>query len=215
MSNNVIIFGDSYSTFKGHIPEGFEPYYYPGGYSNGVDKNDVEEVSQTWWGQLIPKMNATLLLNNSWSGSTIGYTGYGNTDCSKSSSFIYRFNQLCEQGFFEENKIDTVFVFGGTNDSWCGAPIGELKFSDWSHEDLFSVLPAVSYFFKILSDKLPSAKIITIINSELNEIITNGLITASEHYGAKTVLLKDVEKLTEHPTRAGMQSIAEQVFKVL
>ena len=45
MSNNVIIFGDSYSTYKGHIPEDYEPYYYPGGYSNGVEKNDFAPLS--------------------------------------------------------------------------------------------------------------------------------------------------------------------------
>ena len=37
---NIMIFGDSYSTFKGFIPEENEPYYYPGGFSNGVEKND-------------------------------------------------------------------------------------------------------------------------------------------------------------------------------
>ena len=49
-----------------------------------------------------------LILNNSWSGSTIGYTGYNNTDCSKSSSFIYRLKQLIESDFFEENQIDEI-----------------------------------------------------------------------------------------------------------
>ncbi len=215
MNKNVIIFGDSYSTFKGYIPEGYEPYYYPGGYANGIHKIDVENMGDTWWGQLIPEMGANLLLNNSWSGSTIGYTGYNNTDCSESSSFIYRFIQLREAGFFKENKIDTVFVFGGTNDCWCGAPIGELKYSDWSKEDLFSVLPAVSYFFKILTDELKGCRIISIINSELDETITQGIKTASEHYGITPVMLEDIDKDMGHPTLKGMKSIKEQVLKVL
>ena len=213
--NNVIIFGDSYSTFKGFIPEGNEPYYYPGGFSNGVEKNDVENMTDTWWGQLIAEKGYNLLLNDSWSGSTIGYTGYNNVDCSETSSFICRFNKLKGNGFFKENKLDTVFVFGGTNDAWCGAPIGELKYADWSKEDLYSVLPAVCYFFKILTDELKDCKIVSIVNTELNETITQGIITASKHYGITPVMLEDIDKLTGHPTLAGMTSIKEQVAKVL
>ncbi|MBE6693056.1 MAG: hypothetical protein E7586_07065 [Ruminococcaceae bacterium] len=215
MSKNVIIFGDSYSTFKGIIPEGYEPYYYPGGYSNGVEKNDVETPEDTWWGQLIPEIGGNLLLNNSWSGSTVGYTGYNNVDCSESSSFIYRFKQLRDAGFFKENKIDTVFVFGGTNDCWCGAPMGELKYEGWTKEDLYSVLPAFSYFLKILTDELKDCKIVAIVNSELGEPFTQSAKTAIEHYGITPVMLEDIDKLTGHPTLKGMTSIKEQILKAL
>ncbi len=215
MTRNIIIFGDSYSTFKGFIPEENEPYYYPGGYSNGIIKNDVENMTDTWWGQLISEGGHNLLLNDSWSGSTIGYTGYENTDCSETSSFIYRFNKFKAAGFFKDNKIDTVLVFGGTNDSWCGAPIGELKYADWSKEDLYSVLPAISYFFKILSDEFSDCKIVSIINTELDEAITQGIIDASKHYGITPVMLEDIDKVNGHPTLAGMTSIKEQVAKAL
>lgn len=212
---NIMIFGDSYSTFKGIIPEENEPYYYPGGFSNGVEKNDVENPSDTWWGQLIEEKGYNLILNDSWSGSTIGYTGYNNVDCSETSSFIHRFNKYNDAGLFKENKIDTLFIFGGTNDCWCGAPIGELKYSDWSKEDLYSVLPAVCYFFKILTDELKEVKMIAIVNSELDETITQGIITAAKHYGITPVLLENIEKLTGHPTLAGMTSIKEQVARYL
>ena len=32
---NVLIFGDSYSTFEGYVPEGYDVYYYKDGRSNG------------------------------------------------------------------------------------------------------------------------------------------------------------------------------------
>ena len=111
MKNNTLIFGDSYSTFKGYAPEGYAIYYS----ENERPETDVTQVSQTWWYQVVEKADLKLVLNNSWSGSTIGYTGYNNTDCSKSSSFIYRLRQLIENDFFAKNQIDTVFVFGGTN----------------------------------------------------------------------------------------------------
>jgi len=149
LPNNTIIFGDSYSTFENYIPEGYETYYC----EKGCPETDVTNVFQTWWHQVITEANLNLILNDSWSGSTMGYTGYDNVDCSQSSSFIYRFNKLVEQGFFNKNKIDTVFVFGGTNDSWANAPLGKIKYENWEINDLYLVLPAICYFLKTLTSK--------------------------------------------------------------
>ena len=80
---NVLIFGDSYSTFKGFIPQGYVDYYRP----EGNPKTDLLHVEETWWHRLITKTESTLLLNDSWSGSTVCNTGY-NGDCSKTNSFI-------------------------------------------------------------------------------------------------------------------------------
>ena len=33
-----------------------------------------------------------------------------------------------------------MFVFGGTNDSWSEAPLGEIKYTDWEDGELYSVL---------------------------------------------------------------------------
>ena len=101
MKNNTLIFGDSYSTFKGYVPEGYAIYYS----ENERPETDVTQVSQTWWYQVVEKADLKLVLNNSWSGSTIGYTGYDKVDCSKTNSFIYRFRQLKEQGFFQKNQV--------------------------------------------------------------------------------------------------------------
>ena len=43
---------------------------------------------------------------------------------------------MIKDDFFRKNNIDTVFIFGGTNDSWLDeTPKGELRFSDWKEED--------------------------------------------------------------------------------
>ena len=99
MKNNAIILGDSYSTFAGHVPEGYA-VWYPTPYE---DDTATRDVSQTWWYQVMEEAGLNLLLNNSWSGSPLCYTGWNLVDCSKTSSFIYRYRQLKESGFFEKN----------------------------------------------------------------------------------------------------------------
>lgn len=106
-------------------------------------------------------------IGNSWSGSTICYTGYNNADCSKTSSFIYRYMKLKSEGFFQQNEIDGIIVFGGTNDSWANAPLGKLKYSGWHEEDLFNVLPAISYFANILKKDFPNANLEKLFFEEL------------------------------------------------
>ncbi len=124
---------------------------------------------------MISKTGANLLLNNSWSGSTICYTGY-NGDCSDSSSFIYRYRQLKKVDFFEQNQIDTVIIFGGTNDSWSGAPLGDMQYKDWTEKDLYNVLPAICYFMVMLKNDLPNAKIMFIANCDIRTEIVFGYL---------------------------------------
>ena len=147
--NNVVIFGDSYSTHKKAIPEGYSEYYSDGGIEGGPAVMSMQ-MEETWWYKFVSHVGCNLVRNDSWSGSTICYTGYDNADCSKTSSFIYRYRKLKSEDFFEENNIDTVVVFGGTNDSWAGAPLGEMKSCDITEKDLYSVLPAICYFARTL-----------------------------------------------------------------
>ena len=211
MKSNTIIFGDSYSTFKGYVPEGYAIYYS----ENERPETDVTQVSQTWWYQVVEKADLKLVLNNSWSGSTIGYTGYNNTDCSKSSSFIYRLRQLIENDFFAKNQIDTVFVFGGTNDSWSNAPLGEIKYSDWEEKDLFSVLPAVCYFLNLLKETLPQTKIYCLINTEIKPEIASCMKNACEKYHITPITFNSIDKKCGHPTIQGMKNIKDSVLKVM
>ena len=148
-------------------------------------------------------------------GSTVGYTSYDGKDTSKTSSFITRLRKLEADGFFKENKIDTVFVFGATNDSWSDAPVGENKYENRTERDLYFVLPAVCEFLEKLNENLPKARIIFIINCGLKNEITTGIKNACEHYGIETVSLSDIDKKSDHPTVPGMKQIKEQVLKSL
>lgn len=208
---NTVIFGDSYSTYRGYIPEEYAPYYYDGGHEN----TDVKDVCETWWHQLMEETGSNLLLNNSWSGSTICYTGYDNVDCSESSSFIFRFRQLLKSGFFEENKVDTIFVFGATNDNWCNAPEGDLKYCDWKKEDLYSVFPAICYFLHLLKENLPTVNIYFIINTYLRPEVNAAIKAACEHYAIPYVDLIDITVNDGHPTVKGMNEIKDQILATL
>lgn len=206
---NIMIFGDSYSTYEGHIPEGYAVYY-----SGHREKEpDVMDVRNTWWGRMIEATGVRLIQNNSWSGSTIGYTGYNNSDTSHSSSFIYRFEKLLKEGFFDAERIDTLFVFGGTNDSWSNAPLGELKFDGIDEKELFCVLPAISHFAKRLSETLKDTRIIFIGNCGIKKEITEAMRSACTHYGLEYVGLSDVEKINGHPTELGMEQICQQLLE--
>jgi len=206
--NNAIIFGDSYSTFEGYIPEGYYVYYSDSDESG----TDVRKVSETWWHQVMSELGATLVQNNSWSGSPIGYTGYDNSDCSESSSFIYRFNSLVKAGFFRENDIDTVFVFGGTNDNWCGAPLGELKYSGWEKADLYSVLPAITFFLSRVREELPDVNVVCIINTELKDEVNDCFADTCKRLNMHAVRLENIDKANGHPTVRGMREISRQVL---
>ena len=123
---NVFILGDSYSTFESHIPHGYEFWYS----ERDSKLTDVRTVEQTWWHQFLAATKSNLLLNCSWSGTTICHTGYDGVDCSD-KTFIARLDRLIEEGYFEANRVDTLILFGGTNDSWANSPVGKLQYSDW------------------------------------------------------------------------------------
>ena len=211
--NNFMIFGDSYSTHKNHIPDGFAYYYADEGRNEGRDEQKML-VEQTWWWQFKERTGATLVHNNSWSGSTIGYTGYSG-DCSKTSSFICRYDKLVDSGFFKDNDIDTVLVFGGTNDDWSGAPLGEMKFSDFKREDLFSVLPAICYFMTRLKSDLPNANVVFIANCGIKKEIVECMKKIAEKLDVKVVELSDIDKQHSHPTILGMTQICDQIIAQL
>ena len=204
--NNFMIFGDSYSTYKGYIPAGYAVYYSDA----ECDNTDVRRVEETWWHRLLTDRQLHLVRNDSWSGSTLCNTGY-NGDCSRSSSFIYRMETLEKEGFFRDNQIDTVFIFGCTNDSWANSPLGEDKSEEITREDLYAVRPAIWYFLGRLREILPESNIIFLINTELKPQIGEAVKAASAYHGTDYIELTYIDKCCGHPTIQGMKDIEEQI----
>lgn len=203
---NVLILGDSYSTFEGSIPDGFAIYYY-----KNKDGFGINSAADTWWGMLLGKVKANLILNCSWSGTTICNTGYNGEDYSD-KSFIARFDKLVADGFFEENRIDTMILFGGTNDCWAHSPIGEKKTENWTKEDLYYFKPAFCYLIKRIREVLPDVKLLSILNTGFLPAFNDAIVSLSEELCVDTLVLKNIQKLEGHPNKKGMEQICEQVL---
>ncbi len=204
-NEKILIFGDSYSTYEGYIPEGYWVYYPKTG------EGMVDDVSKTWWHMLAGETDSEIILNESWSGSTICNTRYDG-DCSTTSSFIFRLTRLINTGFFNENDIDRVFVFGATNDSWTGNACGELIYADWTADDLKLILPGISYFIDKLVSVVAKEKINFIINTDLRDEVTDGIIEICNHYNISYTVLSNIDKVEGHPTYKGMKEIKEQIL---
>ena len=195
-SKKVSILGDSYSTYQGANPEGYAPFY-------PNDRNDATAIEQMWWSLYLKATGYELEENNSWGGTTICGTGYGRMD-SSASSFISRVDLL--------GNPDIIYVFGGTNDAWAGSPVGEYQYSDWTKEDCKSFRPALACLLDMLQKKYPSAKIISLLNSELREEINESFREICKHYDVQLIELYDIEKQNGHPSVKGMQSICDQIL---
>lgn len=202
---SVTIFGDSYSTFEGYLtPDTMETWYFLG--RNEPQRTDVKTVRQTWWWQVIDRMGWKLEVNNSWSGATICNTGYGDADYTH-RSFMTRHASL--------GRPDVILLFGGTNDSWCGAPLGEFKYEGWKRADLYCFRPALAWLLHHLKDRYPTADLFFMLNSDLKESINTSVADICAHYGVPVIKLSGIDKTAGHPNIKGMQQIADQVVEVL
>mgnify|MGYP003297023197 CR=1 FL=1 len=198
-TKKVSVLGDSYSTFEGANPAGQAPFY-------PNDRNDVTEVGQTWWSLYTEAMGYTLEVNDSWGGTTICNTGYGHRDVT-ATSFNARAGLL--------GNPDIIFLFGGTNDAWANAPIGEYQYADWTDEDCKAYRPALACLLNKLHTLYPKAEIYSILNSELREEINESTREVCKHYNVQLIELVDIEKQNGHPSIKGMQAICQQLMDAI
>lgn len=204
---SVSILGDSYSTYRGFLQPDTNDVWY----ENVKEKcrNDVTKVTETWWYKFIYDNDYKLCVNNSFSGATICYTGY-----KKEPNRDYRNRSYVNRVPYLGNP-DIILIFGGTNDSWAGSPIGEYKYEDWTEADLWNFRPAMACMFSRLQDYYPKAEIYFILNTQLKPVINESCKTICEHYYIPMIVLENIDKQGGHPSILGMQQIAEQVAKVV
>ena len=199
---SISILGDSYSTFKGYVVPDTNAVWYP----QKPENNDVQDIRQLWWHQLIREHGYRLCQNNSFSGATICNTGYDKEDYSD-RSFCTRLWYLGDP--------DIILMFGGTNDSWAHSPIGDYQYGDWEKSDLYKFRPAIAYLLANLQNRYPGTEIYVIINTELGDDVTSSMKIVCDHYNVKYIELKDIEKQWGHPSQKGMKAIADQVAAAL
>lgn len=203
-AQSVSILGDSYSTFEDFMtPSTNELWYYA---RNDSAKTDVNRVEDTWWWQFIHDNGYTLCVNNSYSGATIGYQGYDGNDYSE-RSFLKRVRNI--------GRPDIILIFGGTNDSWAGEPVGDYKWADWTYGDYYTYRPALASLLSWTTLHHPNTPVYFLINSELRDDIVESTKTICNHYGVTYIELRNIDKRQGHPTAKGMKAIAEQVENIV
>ncbi|MGN1263884.1 MAG: SGNH/GDSL hydrolase family protein [Prevotella sp.] len=203
-TKSVSILGDSYSTYEGFIsPKTNLTWYHA---KPNKAQTDVTDVKQMWWHKLITANGWKLCVNNSFSGSTICNTGYNKADYSD-RSFITRMDDL--------GSPDIIFIFGATNDSWAGSPLGEYRYDAFYDADLYSFRPAMAYMLSYMTERYLSAEIYFLLNSGLKEEINESVMEICRHYGVTCISLGTISKKSGHPTIKGQAQIAEQISEAL
>lgn len=204
----VAIIGDSYSTFVGCIPENYHAYY-------GMESHAETGVlrrEDTWWDLLIRETGSTLVLNDSYSGSTVCTTG--RRELPEWSAFAVR----APLYFDGTTEFDTIFFLGGTNDSWINSPLGDptvKEWSDYTEEDKKNVLPAIGYVLGYLRAHNPKTRIVAIVNEGLKPEIAEAIKEAAKKFACDTVVLTGISKIHGHPDVPGMKQIKEQILNAL
>ncbi len=200
----VAILGDSYSTFEGYnTPDTMDMWYFQ---KVDLKRTDVSNVRDTWWWQVVKDGGYKLGINNSWSGSTICNTSYNDRDESF-KSFLRRMDAL--------GTPDIILIFGGTNDAWAHAPLGEFKYDNIRMADKYFFRPALAFLLSHTLDRYPNANLYFISNSDLDNNYTSSIHTICKYYGVPVIQLHDVSKQNGHPDKAGMKAIAKQVLAVI
>ena len=199
----VSILGDSYSTFQGAIPAGNAVWY-----TLPVDtsRTDVSRVEETWWWQVIERGGFTLEKNDSYSGSTVSFTGYNGADYSD-RSFITRLPRI--------GHPDILLIFGCINDSWAGVEAGEYKYVCVRKDDLYTYRPALAWLLTYTRLLYPDTAVYYIIGDELRQDITESTKVICDHFGVPYIQLEGIDKKSGHPTVLGMRQIAGQVSALL
>lgn len=200
------VLGDSFSAFEGYVDPDSNAVWHD------FPEIGVTEPEQMWWYQLADKGSWKLEKNNSFSGSMIcnldhlGYYG--------AHSFIRRMDNL--------GNPDAIFVFGGTNDVFNGAPLGDYIYADWSEEQLCMFRPALAYLLSQLKQLYPKAKLYLLVDMDLcsggvadsiRDAYIESMHVVANHYHVKSIDLYYIEKERWHPNVKGQQRIANQIIE--
>lgn len=215
-NKRMAILGDSYSTYGGWIPSDYLTWYAIDGVDgNNSSKNDVSSVSDTWWHRLMTAYNCTLVINSSYSGSPISYTGYKTDSNPTGDETKTAFITRMKRDLTRSVDVEVIFILGGTNDRYAGAPLGEPQYADWTAESLKQFCPAFCYMLDYLLTEHPQARVINIMNDCFTTEWQTRIAEMTAHYGVQNIALTNIKGSANlqggHPTRATMQRIAEQV----
>ena len=215
-SKKISILGDSFSTFEGiSIPK--EASYYDMGRKL---ISGVTSISATWWGQVIEKFGAKLLVNNSISGSTV--TWHPSYEIESYGCSDERTTSLSKEGI----KPDIVMVYLGANDFGMGKLISSDDITDLSvFENAYRAMLVK------LKTNYPNAEIWCMTLARCIGLIlkdakypfseySNIICKCAKENGCKIIdLYKNVQSYETidgfHPNSEGMKTIADAVIRLV
>jgi len=201
------VLGDSYSAYIGYVDPSTNRCWYPPTNSSAQgygDDNGITSPFRMWWHLFANNTQTAVQYVAAYSGSTISYDSYGDGSADgKSNSFITRMDDI--------GKPDLCIIFGGTNDDWAGASIGDYKYSGWVESDLSYFAPALAYLLDKLLNKHAGMDIAFIENDMLTADYKTAIDTVCAHYNVPVIQPENVEKVHNHPNINGMITIANAV----
>lgn len=230
----VSILGDSISTLKGYIPNGYA-IYYPNG--------NVTKYEDTWWGKLIIKGNMTLCRNASWSGSNVSGDSQGSTATAGCSD-----KRIADLTGTDGSKPDIILIYIGTNDWANGSQhkVGSFGPNDAlpSEGTINDIAPAYALMLYKIRKTYPDARVYCltclegrhstsgssypIVNNYKESIhqVNHAIIECAHIFGAKVIDLEtcgihfwNISKYTVdghlHPNYAGTTIIADTCYQQL
>lgn len=199
------VLGDSYSAFEGYVyPDSNKVW-------RGFPTIGVTGPELMWWSLVAEKTGWTLEKNNSYSASLIcnmDHEDYGE------HSYIRRMNNL--------GNPDVIFIFGGTNDIFDEAPLGDYIYANWTEEQLCMFRPALAYLLDQMQQIYPDAKLCMLIDMDLcsggvdvsiRDAFIESMHVVANHYHVKSIDLNYIVKQKWHPNVDGQQSIATQILE--
>lgn len=204
VGKTVSILGDSMSTYKGIIPDGFSCFY-------PYATCDVNNPNQTWWMQIINKLGMQLLMNNSYSGSCVS-RDTGN----KPAVTDDRLSYLVVNNGEEVIKPDIIIIFMGAND--CNSRYVTLDTFTEDYEVMMNKIKKLCPDSEIFLMTLPEAPFFTTQNRiDYNKVIVNNaekfschLLSLDECYAGGTSSQYLCDSI--HPNYKGMTSIANALY---
>ncbi|MBE6960666.1 MAG: hypothetical protein E7448_08115 [Ruminococcaceae bacterium] len=222
------VLGDSVSTFEGCSEPEYAVYY---DISHKLSAGILNTLD-TWWGQVIQRLGGKLLVNNSFSGSTVCWhplyeiQSYGCSD--------ERTSSLGRDGV----SPDVIMIYLGTNDWGCGTRVFQDERYDPVADNPALFLPAYRQMLKKLRTNYPNAEIwcFTLSVSQcsaqsdfsfpycyggrhISEYCDAIRLCAAE-YGCRVIDLYNGSDPYDtldgfHPTAGGMKTIADAVINEL
>lgn len=223
----VSILGDSISTFNGYNPDDERKPTYPGA--------DVTAWNLTWWGYIIEKMQLTLGMNDSWSGSRVHNSNTEDIPAANVGPNVCMAGLKRIQNLSANGTPDIIFFFGGTNDGKF-TPLGSFdEAADYTTVDLkvttwTTFVDAYVAAIMRLQHYYPNAAIFTMTPMYTASWYTNGKLNQfceqikkiSNYFGVtcidmrkcgvKTTNLSKFMRDGLHPAKIGMQMMAEYVM---